>query len=163
VSEKSVSRYVASGRLLDRRVKGALDVLPEDVERLKAELETPVVAPETAIARAPVATALFVPSHPVTARGAGLTLESVALAVVALGEQMNAGHSATGQDAAPVRTSEKLTLSLDEAAALSGFSSRRLRQAITEGKLHAVRIGRGYKLRGEDLKAFVNTLFDTKQ
>jgi len=53
VSEKSVSRYVASGRLPDRRVKGALDVDPADVERLKAELEAPIIADPFAITDAP--------------------------------------------------------------------------------------------------------------
>ncbi len=50
---------------------------------------------------------------------------------------------------------DKLTLSLMEAAQLSGLSRRILRQAIEEKKLKARIIGRGWRVKRADLDAYV--------
>jgi excisionase family DNA binding protein len=50
---------------------------------------------------------------------------------------------------------EKLTLSLDEATALSGVPRSMLRAAIQTGELAAKRIGRGFKVRREELERWV--------
>ncbi len=166
VSERTLDKHARQGRLTVQYLPGKTgrkaDFDQDELERLKVELEAPQ----------PTATGLYTPSSD------GSTATPQTGAIVPLrGSAPVAGASllvlspehfpALAQsfraEEQHVRVSEKLTLSLDEAAALSGFSARRLRQGITEGKLHAVRIGRGYKLRGEDLRAFVNTLFDTKQ
>lgn len=160
VSEKSVSRYVASGRLPDRRVKGALDVLEDDVERLRLELETPVLAPVAHQDGDETHALVVVPPANVVRRDTHLTLDALARAVVAIGERMDAGHSATGQVETPVKVSEKLLLSLDEAAALSGLPKSRLRAAIGDGELEARRIGRGFKMRPGELARFVASLFN---
>ena len=60
--------------------------------------------------------------------------------------------------ASPVRLSEKMTLSLSEAALLSGLSRAHLREAIAAKKLKARIIGRGFKVKSEDLKAYVRKL-----
>ena len=52
----------------------------------------------------------------------------------------------------------KLTLSIAEASALSGFSRQRLRAAIKEGKLTAQIIGRGYRVKRIDLENYVGNL-----
>jgi excisionase family DNA binding protein len=61
-------------------------------------------------------------------------------------------------DTPPPRLSEKLTLSLMEAAQLSGLSRRILRQAIEEKKLKARIIGRGWRVKRADLDAYVTKL-----
>jgi excisionase family DNA binding protein len=52
----------------------------------------------------------------------------------------------------------KLTLSLDEAARLSGLSRGHLRQAIEEKKLKARIIGRGWRVKRDDLDLYVKKL-----
>jgi len=160
VSEKSVSRYVAQGRLPDRRVKGALDVLPDDVDRLRVELETPVIADAKAPelpADEPLSRALVrVPQKRRNAPESALSLESLAVAVLAIADTVNAGDKAR-RDTPTV--AEKMLLSLDEGAALSGLSAARLRAAIRDGRLPARRIGRGFKIRADDLRAWTNSFF----
>jgi excisionase family DNA binding protein len=53
---------------------------------------------------------------------------------------------------------EKLTLSLVEASQLSGLSRNHLRQAIEDKKLRARIIGRGWRVKREDLDAYVKKL-----
>ncbi len=65
---------------------------------------------------------------------------------------------AFAQMSAPVRVSEKFTLSLIEAAQLSGLSRGHLRQAIEEKKLKARIIGRGWRVKREDLEAYIKKL-----
>lgn len=60
--------------------------------------------------------------------------------------------------ASPVGLTDKLMLSLTEAALLSGLSRGHLRGAITEGKLKARIIGRGWRVKREDLDAHVRKL-----
>ena len=60
--------------------------------------------------------------------------------------------------ASPLRLADKLTLSLTEAALLSGLSRGHLREAIGEGKLKAKIIGRGWKLRRADLEKYIGTI-----
>jgi len=58
----------------------------------------------------------------------------------------------------PVPVADKLTLSLVEAAQLSGLSRNHLRQAIEEKKLKARIIGRGWRVKRDDLDAYVKKL-----
>jgi excisionase family DNA binding protein len=52
----------------------------------------------------------------------------------------------------------KLTLSLMEASQLSGLSRGHLREAIEEKKLKARIIGRGWRVKRDDLEAYVKKL-----
>jgi excisionase family DNA binding protein len=65
---------------------------------------------------------------------------------------------AFAQMSAPVRVSEKFTLSLVEAAQLSGLSRGHLRLAIAEKKLKARIIGRGWRVKREDLESYIKKL-----
>jgi excisionase family DNA binding protein len=60
--------------------------------------------------------------------------------------------------ASPVRLADKLTLSLTEAALLSGLSRGNLRGAIKAGKLKAKIIGRGWRIKRDDLEGYVKKL-----
>jgi excisionase family DNA binding protein len=58
----------------------------------------------------------------------------------------------------PVPVADKLTLSLIEASQLSGLSRKHLRQAIEDKKLKARIIGRGWRVKRDDLYAYVKKL-----
>jgi excisionase family DNA binding protein len=66
--------------------------------------------------------------------------------------------SHTLSQAAPLSIADKLTLSLVEASQLSGLSRNHLRQAIEDKKLRARIIGRGWRVKREDLDAYVKKL-----
>jgi len=83
----------------------------------------------------------------------------LAVAVLAVADKMNA-RDIVGRDTPTIRTSEKLLLSVDEAAAMSSVSAVHIRAASREGQLPARRIGRGFKIRPEDLRAWINRFFD---
>lgn len=57
-----------------------------------------------------------------------------------------------------VRTSEKLLLNLTDCRLLTGLSNDFLRDAIKAGTLKAKIIGRGYKVKRQDLDDYVNSL-----
>ncbi len=59
---------------------------------------------------------------------------------------------------ASVRTSEKLLLNLNDCRLLTGLSNDFLRDAIKAGTLKAKIIGRGYKVKRQDLDEFISVL-----
>jgi excisionase family DNA binding protein len=60
--------------------------------------------------------------------------------------------------ASPVRLTDKLMLTLTEAALLSNLSRGHLRAAIGAGKLQAQIIGRGWRVKRSDLDKYVTKL-----
>lgn len=152
VSEKTVSRYVAAGRLPDVRKNGALDIDEADVLKLKTELETPVlVAREVGTGR-DISALVPVPKSQIMRPGNALALI-----------EGGARQRETGREKPFVPTSDKLLLSLEEAAALTGLSSARLRAAIGEEKLVARKVGRAWKMRRDDVERFVDSIFEGDQ
>jgi hypothetical protein len=59
---------------------------------------------------------------------------------------------------ASVRVSEKLLLNLNDCKLLTGLSEQNLREAIKSENLKAKIIGRGWKIKKQDLDDFVNNL-----
>ncbi len=59
---------------------------------------------------------------------------------------------------ASVRPSEKLLLNLNDCRLLTGLSNDFLRDAIKAGTLKAKIIGRGYKVKRQDLDEFISVL-----
>jgi hypothetical protein len=59
---------------------------------------------------------------------------------------------------ASVRVSEKLLLNLNDCRLLTGLSEQTLKDAIKSGKLNAKIIGRGWKVKKDDLSLFVDSL-----
>jgi excisionase family DNA binding protein len=57
-----------------------------------------------------------------------------------------------------VAIADKPLLKLDEAAALTGLSRQLLRQAIEDGKLKGRIIGRGFRVKREDLDRYIKIL-----
>jgi hypothetical protein len=59
---------------------------------------------------------------------------------------------------ASVRVSEKLLLNLNDCKLLTGLSEQNLKEAIKSDRLKAKIIGRGWKVKKQDLDDFVNNL-----
>jgi excisionase family DNA binding protein len=57
-----------------------------------------------------------------------------------------------------IRTSEKILLNLTDCRLLTGLSDANLRDAIHESRLKARVIGRGWKIKRQDLDKFINDL-----
>jgi excisionase family DNA binding protein len=160
VSVRLVEKYASEGRLgvvtyVRGRTGKQADFDPTAVENLKAELES-------------VDTQLIAPNR----RAAGLAnlaaeefTESLTRAVAA-GVREAIGQLPARWPPAPdanhhggtVPLTDKLTLSLVEAAQLSGLSRVHLRFAIEEKKLKARIIGRGWRVKRADLEAYIRRL-----
>lgn len=183
VSEKTVSRYVAAGRLPARYVRGKtaqkLEIAPHDVARLQLELENrapqspqspvmpseplfgtgrPESAPESQITALARDSEALAPEE--TVPSPTLTLAALARIVRAVMDE--SGHRQTKSDKsdkARVPIESKLLLSLDEAAALSGMPRAHLDAARRDGQLSARKIGRSFKIRRDELERFVASLW----
>jgi excisionase family DNA binding protein len=57
-----------------------------------------------------------------------------------------------------IRTSEKILLNLNDCRLLTGLSDANLRDAIHESRLKAKVIGRGWKIKRQDLDEFIKNL-----
>ncbi len=164
VTERTLDKYAREGRLTVAQVRGKTgkrnDYDGADLERLKAELETPQ-APQRASAPLDGAaknegqqTGAIVPlraSAPLTQGGPlfVLTPEQMPLLAQAL----------AGQVADTVAVADRLTLDLDGAAALSGISRGAIRAAIVAGELSGRKIGRGWRVERAALELWIKTLF----
>jgi len=151
VSERAVERYTKAGRLSARYEKGKTRPVAvyaqDELRRLKGELEHPATI-RPAVEQPGPATALErIPTNPEHGW-------SEFVAVIA-----GAVEAARHNGRAPgVAVSEKLMLSLAEAAQLANVSRAHLRAAIAEKKLKARIIGRGWRVKREDLDLYVRKL-----
>lgn len=151
VSEKTISRYVSASKLTAHYVAGKtgrqLDFKEDELEQFRRAATETIEAgqpgQDTSGALVPTP-AVALPVAP------PLTLADLVRAIVA----------ETRQDKPLVPPADKLVLSLDEAAALSGVPRSALDAARKDGRLHTVKIGRGYKVRRGDLETFVASLFE---
>jgi excisionase family DNA binding protein len=148
VSPRQVEKYSSEGRLGERvYVRGKrgrqADYKPEEVERLKAELER---ERSEVIGHAPAA---LVP------KTAAPLAQPEALRHFA---EMIA-DAVRGDGRAPLSdVAAKLVLKLDEAARLTGLSRHVLRDAIEGGQLKAKIVGRAWRIKRADLDSFVKRL-----
>jgi hypothetical protein len=136
VSTRLVEKYASEGRLGEvTYVRGKTgkqaEYDREAVEALKVILESPD-------------TALVVAKTP----DARLIVASLVEAMASREESRSAS----------VRVSEKLLLNLSDCRLLTGLSERSLRDAIKSGSLKAKIIGRGWKVKKQDLNDFVSNL-----
>jgi excisionase family DNA binding protein len=147
VSVRLVEKYASEGRLgvvtyVRGRTGKQADFDPTAVENLKAELES-------------VDTQLIAPNR----RAAGLANLAAEEFTESLARAVACGvREAIGQLPAMLPLTDKLTLSLVEAAQLSGLSRGHLRLAIAEKKLKARIIGRGWRVKREDLEVYIKKL-----
>lgn len=136
VSTRIVEKYASEGRLgevtyIRGKTGKQAEYTPEAVENLKAILESPdtaLTAPRSSDAR------LF-----------------VAQLVEAITNREEARN-------ASIRVSEKLLLNLNDCRSLTGLSDANLKDAIKSKNLKAKIIGRGWKIKRQDLDEFINNL-----
>lgn len=155
ISERTIFRHVKSGKLMATHIVGAngkqLDFDEADLAAFKSAPVAPMT-PMPAPSLAPPVTAMTTAIVPHVTPDA--TLKNNALAI---SEAMTAPDNQLSQRVPLV---DKMALSMDEAAQLSGVSKSLLNQARRDGKLRARRIGHGYKVRPADLAVFVESLFE---
>jgi excisionase family DNA binding protein len=151
VSTRLVEKYASEGRLGEvTYVRGKTgkqaEYNREAVEKLKAALESP----DTALATTTPDARLFVAQ----------LVEAMATREQANIEAIRGLLSGSNEDprSTSVRASEKLLLNLSDCRSLTGLSESNLREAIKNEKLKAKIIGRGWKVKRQDLDEFVNNL-----
>jgi excisionase family DNA binding protein len=151
VSTRLVEKYASEGRLGEiTYVRGKTgkqaEYDQEAVEKLKAALESP----DTALAPATPDARLFVAQ----------LVEAITTREQANIEAIRGLLSRSIEEprSASVRVSEKLLLNLSDCRSLTGLSEGTLRDAIKSGELRAKIIGRGWKVKRQDLDDFIKKL-----
>jgi hypothetical protein len=135
VSTRLVEKYASEGRLGEvSYVRGKTGKRAEYSREAVESLKTILESPDTAIATKTPDARLFVAS---------------------LVEAMASGEKVRS---ASVRVSEKLLLNVNDCRLLTGLSEQNLRDAIHDEKLTAKIIGRGYKVKRQDLDLFIESL-----
>jgi excisionase family DNA binding protein len=172
VSEKTVERYKSSGKLSARlkRIVGAdgksrkvLDFNQSDLDRLKRELSGNVVFPELTDGHAQTETqtdtdrqtqldnANFA-SNELSTVGQTQTVNLFEVILKSLETISERNLRASDRF-------QKLILTVDEAAAVSGLPKAFLDRAIKkDGALKATKIGGRYRIKRQDLDEFINNL-----
>jgi len=169
ISVRSLQRAASAGRVkpvYHRGASGKMETFfdSDDVYRYKEELAQ-VVEPERkpAIVDAPTGD-----SRALSQIGAGsyvADLHDLLERLVAAQERQlppdtpaPVSDSHTLSQNAPVSVADKIILTLAEASALTNLSRNHLRQAIEEKILKARIIGRGWRVKREELDAYVKKL-----
>jgi excisionase family DNA binding protein len=152
VSTRLVEKYASEGRLGEViYVRGRTGKQAEydhaSVEKLKAELDTP----DTAIAQHRTPDARLFAGHLVEA------LERREQANIEALRGLLEGRAEHPRSAS-IRVSEKILLTIDDCRLLTGLSRQVLRQAIADDKLKGRIIGRGFRVKREDLDKFIKKL-----
>jgi excisionase family DNA binding protein len=150
ITTRQVETHAAAGRLGEvQYVRGKTgkqaEYSRESVEKFKTILDKP----DTAIATKTPDARLFVASL---------------VEALASREQANIGavrdllesHEQTRRGA--VRVGEKILLTLADCRLLTGLSEQNLRESIKAEKLKAKKIGRGWKVKRQDLDKYVSNL-----
>lgn len=169
IGVRSLERYTSEGRLQPGRVRTktglALDYTQAELERFKAELQAEAAqvlagptrpaegSPEGAATLARVEGARD-PQVLAVSKRAGSEVPQVLVPLDVLARL--AATLGEAEKKPRVATADKLLLDLAEAQALTGLSRGHLRAAIASGALQARRIGRGFKVRREELEQFVH-------
>jgi excisionase family DNA binding protein len=151
ISTRLVEKYASEGRLGEiTYVRGKTgkqaEYNQEAVERLKAALESP----DTSLATTTPDARLFV-AQLVEA------MTSREQAHVKAIRGLLSGNIEEPRSAS-VRVSEKILLNLSDCRLLTGLSEANLREAIKTNKLKATIIGRGWKVKRQDLDKFIDGL-----
>jgi excisionase family DNA binding protein len=148
VSERSLARYAAQGKIsvsYEKGKRGNVAVYSDDdLQRLKDELSQPV-SMRPAVERSLATT----DSHAIAPVSMISTLPDL---LTLIAERLKPSERPQ------VAIENKLTLSLAEAAALSGLSQNFLSDAIHDGKLKAAKRGRGWNVKRNDLDSFIKKL-----
>jgi excisionase family DNA binding protein len=151
VSTRLVEKYASEDRLGEiTYVRGKTGKQAEYNQEAVEKLKTALESPDTSLATTTPDARLFVAQ----------LVEAIASREQAHVEAIRGLLSGNGEEprSASVRISEKLLLNLNDCRLLTGLSEQTLRDAIKAGTLKAKIIGRGYKVKRQDLDEFVNDL-----
>jgi hypothetical protein len=161
VSTRTIESYASDGKIsvtysLGKNGRQA-EYKEDELRALKEELATPVhrsvVAPGFAQRGEPAHASSLPNGSEIAPSGvfAGLATVPQAQQVVELLEEIAAQMW--------VLPWNRLVWNLEETAAHSGYSKFHLRSAIASGHLRARKVGRGWKIRPQDLREYTNWLF----
>ncbi len=151
VSTRLVEKYASEGRIgavtyVRGRTGKQAEYDRQAVEKLRGALDTP----DTAIAaRTPDARLFAAHLVEILERREQANMEALR------------GLLKGGSDkprSASIRLSEKILLTINDCRLLTGLSRQLLRQAIEDGKLKGRIIGRGFRVKRDDLDAFIKKL-----
>jgi excisionase family DNA binding protein len=148
-STRQIEKFASEGRLGERvYVRGKrgrqADYKPEEVERLKGELERE---------RAEVIGHAS-PFAGVQALQRAGGEQGMSMLASVLADALRAAH-APADGAPPVPLRDKMTLSFREAAHLSGVPESHLREGYARGILRGAKIGRGVRVTPDDVRKYV--------
>lgn len=151
VTVRAVEKYLEKGKLTGQQRKGkyGFEVVidSDEVERFKKEKAEIVYIPRPT----PVAEAAMIRAG--DQRNAEL-MERLATVLEDL------ATTTRRRPPKPLdQLAHKLTLSVPETVALSGLPRHTIREAITNGKLIARKIGRGTRIHRDDLNLFLRDFF----
>ncbi len=166
-TERAVERYAVSGKLSVRykpgKTRPVADYDEGELAKLKHDLENPsdvrplVTSPDAADSPTPTNAVQLrqTTSQALERQASAEGMQAFALMVAdALRGAQTPGNGQAGEPSI-ADLAHKLTLSLPEAARVSGLSANHLRGAIHDGKLKAKIVGRGWKVKPEELRAYV--------
>lgn len=164
ISVKTLERKITGGEITVAYIPGATGKQrtfdQAELNRFKAD-EAAKVAATTYVARprvAPVASDAPSSSQALQTSFQAQDIAPLGERLITALEGLRTLTSANGEAPTISDLAHKLTLSLAEAAQLSGLSRGHLREAIGTGKLKARIIGRGWRVKRDDLDAYVKKL-----
>ncbi len=160
MTTRAVERYTKQNRLSATYEKGRTRPVPMYDEAEVKELAAALLQPSFtgAIATQRDNSDPDVAIQPSQALQAPLQQEMAANLAALLDRLVTAQEAQGNSKQATLSLADKLTLSLAEAAQLSGLSRGYLRAAIGEGTLKARIIGRGWRVKRDDLDGYVKKL-----
>jgi excisionase family DNA binding protein len=171
VSEKTIERYKSAGKLPaklkrvvggDGKARRVLDFNESDVEELKRHLSTDILFPTVTDGHAQTKTSIDTDRQTDFDTSNLDNTQLSTLGQTATGNIIDAisgrFESVLEKNLATVRVGGKILLSVKECALLTGLSGDYLRAAIKAGKLKAKIIGRGWKVKRQDLDIFIKKL-----
>lgn len=157
VSVRAVERYTTAGRLSVRYERGKTRSVAAydeaEVGTLKSELENPAEVRPALVPATPTNADHMrqTPSHALQRAGDG---QGIAMLVSTLADALQAAQGARLAVPAPA-----LLMTEREAAAWLGVSKYQIARARIDGKLYARKIGRGWRVRPEDVLRLRDELF----
>jgi excisionase family DNA binding protein len=179
LSEKTVERYKASGKLSarlrrvvggDGKTRKVLDFEQPDVERLRCELSGDIVYPNLTDGQPQTNPPTDTDSQAGTDRenATKTDLSTIGQTQTDTGVQTQTDNpiemilasveNVIGKNLEVFRAGGKILLNLRECRLLTGLSDAHLREAIREGKLVGQKIVRAYRIKRADLDEFINNL-----
>jgi excisionase family DNA binding protein len=161
ITTRTLERHMSGGRIAYARRQGKTGEEaffdPAEIARFKAELRSVTHSPAVAATEAPTSSdqPRQMPSQALERAGGAEGMQAFALMIA--DALRDAQAHADGQAGAPsiADLAHKLALTLPEAARVSGLSANHLRTAVHDGKLKARIVGRGWKIKPEELRAYV--------